>query len=71
MARSDGRHNSHVQESRPASGSRPAVPAEADPAPVPEPGHRGWRVAGLVWAIIFLFLSALLVFDLFSGLLRL
>jgi hypothetical protein len=70
MARKDGRSNAHIQEKRPPSGgglSSPAPPAEERPA-VEEGRQPGWRWAATAWAIVFLFLTALMLFDLVAGL---
>jgi hypothetical protein len=68
MARTDGRAHSHIQEARAPSAARPVPPPGGEPAAPPERRHRGWRFAVLLWAIMFLFLSALMVFDLIAGL---
>ena len=72
MARTQGRPNSHIQETRPSSGPRPTSPPPAPPEEerpaVQEGKGRGWRLAALLWAIVFLFLAALMVFDLLAGL---
>jgi hypothetical protein len=74
MSRTESRHNPHVQGARPPAASRPtAAPeeapaeAEANAAPV---SHAGWRLAVFAWAIMFLFLSALAVFDMITGLFK-
>jgi len=67
MARTDGRHNSHVQESRPTPAGRSAAPAEVGQPAAPEESRAGWRAAALVWAIIFLFLWVLMLLDLVYG----
>lgn len=68
MGRTDGRPNPHVQETRPPSGARPAPPPAGEPAPPPGRHHAGWRFAAMLWAITFLFLAALMVFDLIASL---
>jgi hypothetical protein len=70
MRRGDGRHHAHIQGSRPAAAAEapsPAAPAAEERAAVPGGNPAGWRLAGLLWAITFLFLSALMVFDLIAG----
>jgi hypothetical protein len=71
MGRTDGRPNAHIQEKTPP-------PAEGSPAPAPPPAEespaarefqqRTWRWAATIWAIVFLFLTALALFDLIAGL---
>jgi hypothetical protein len=69
MARTDGRTGSHIQEGRSPAAGRPAPPAAGEERPpAPEERQPGWQLAATVWAIVFLFLAALLVFDLFAGL---
>jgi len=73
MARSGGRPNPHVQESRPPAAGRPApAPPDGDHRPPVWDGgegqQTGWRLAATLWAIVFLFLAALMVFDLVAGL---
>jgi hypothetical protein len=72
MARTEGRTGPHIQPARPASGGRtpPAPPVPEDPPAVEETRRSGWRFAAMIWAIVFLFLGALLVFDLIAGLLH-
>jgi hypothetical protein len=73
MGRTDGRSGPHIQEARPSAAARPSVQPQAartDPPPVAEGRQTGWRFAALIWAIVFLFLGALAVFDLFAGLFR-
>jgi len=71
MARTGGRPHSQIQEARPAAARPPAAPpAPADEerpaaADAPQPG---WRLAATLWAIVFLFLAALMVFDLIASL---
>jgi hypothetical protein len=69
MARTDGRINSHVQEKKSSSagGAASALPAEERQA-VLEGLQPGWRYASTLWAIVFLFLTALMLFDLVAGL---
>jgi hypothetical protein len=72
MARTDGRPNAHIQEKRPPSASstppaRPAPGAE-EQLEVQEGRQPTWRWAATVWAIVFLFLTALALFDLVAGL---
>jgi hypothetical protein len=73
MARTDGRHNSHIQEKRPpAGGGAPAAaPTAAEERRTDlEGGRPAWRWAATVWAVVFLFLTLLAVFDLIAGLWR-
>jgi hypothetical protein len=71
MARTGGRPQSQITEARPAPPRAPSPPpAEEDRPSVPEGQQTGWRLAATLWAIIFLFLAALLVFDLLAGLFR-
>jgi hypothetical protein len=63
-----------MQEKRPPSGGNSAAaPPEPTGEPVQTPQEArgsGWRWAATLWAIVFLFLSALLVFDLLAGVIR-
>jgi hypothetical protein len=71
MGRSDGRTNSHVQEKKPPpAGNAPAaaLPPEERQA-ILEGAQPGWRWAAMIWAVVFLFLTALMLFDLVAGLL--
>jgi hypothetical protein len=73
MGRSDGRPNTHIQEKKTPSGDSPAPappPAEERPAAAQEGRQPVWRWAATVWAIVFLFLTALALFDLLAGLFR-
>ena len=73
MARTGGRPTSHIQEARPASAERPPSPpprADEERPQAPEGRQSGWRLAAALWAVVFLFLAALLVFDLIAGLLH-
>jgi hypothetical protein len=72
MGRTEGRPNSHIQEKKPSSGGN-SVPVS--PAPTAEERLEAqearqptWRWAATIWAIVFLFLSALALFDLATGL---
>ena len=72
MARTDGRPNPHIQEKRPPSASG-TPPAPAPPTPeerlaAQEGQQSTWRWAATLWAIVFLFLTLLAVFDLIAGL---
>jgi hypothetical protein len=68
MARTDGRPNSHIQEKKPSSEANSSLPA-VEEWPAAEEGHqRGWRWAAMLWAVVFLFLTALMLFDLLTGL---
>jgi hypothetical protein len=69
MGRSDGRNNPHVHESKPP-GARPQAPAGEERPAVPEGRDLAWRAASLVWAVVFLFLVALLIFDMVFSLLH-
>jgi hypothetical protein len=71
MRRSDGRRNAHIQERKPPSaGAAPAPPTRPDgeEQPLPEGRQAGWRWAAAIWAVMFLFLTTILVFDLIAGL---
>jgi hypothetical protein len=72
MGRKNGRPNVHIQEKRPAVlGSAPAAPVNDEPpATAPEARLSGWRLAATLWAIVFLFLAALMMFDLIAGLIH-
>ncbi|HKI35769.1 MAG TPA: hypothetical protein VKA46_28195 [Gemmataceae bacterium] len=74
MARTDGRHSSHIQEKRPPSGGNSASPPPASAGEerqaAQEGRDAGWRWAATLWAIVFLFLTALLLFDLLAGLIH-
>ena len=75
MGRSDGRPNAHIQEKRPsvagdAPAAPPARPSAEERLAIQEGRQRAWRWAATLWAIVFLFLAALLVFDLVAGFLR-
>jgi hypothetical protein len=71
MGRSDGRPNSHIQEKKPPSGGESPAPPPRPTAEEREAAQEGrepaWRWAATIWAIVFLFLSALLLFDLIAG----
>ncbi len=72
MGRTDRRANTNIQEKKPPQeNSAPQPIAEERPAPaeVQQPSS-GWRWAALVWAIVFLFLMALALFDLVAGMFR-
>jgi hypothetical protein len=72
MGRTDGRTNAHVQEKKPPSGGEPpAARPTAEERQAIEAGRQPvWRWAATLWAIMFLFLAALLLFDLLAGLLH-
>ena len=70
MGRSDGRINSHLQEKKPAPAGNAApatLPLEERQA-ILEGAQPGWRWAATLWAVVFLFLTALMLFDLVAGL---
>jgi len=72
MGRKNGRSVAHIQEKRPSAvvGLAPSEPS-AEMQPAGETAvHRGWRWAATLWAIVFLFLTALMVFDLVVSLVR-
>ncbi len=72
MSRSDPRRTITIREEKPAA-PPPARGTEAEDrgksAPE-EPFPLGWNVAAFLWAVSFLFLTALIVYDLIAGLLR-
>ena len=72
MGRKNARANAHIQEKRATAGVGLPSPAPGpEPAPAGEGGrHSGWRLAATLWAIVFLFLTALMVFDLVVSLVR-
>jgi len=72
MARTDGRPTAHIQEKRPPSGGgvppAPHVPTPEERLAAQEGRQPTWRWAATLWAIVFLFLTALALFDLIAGL---
>jgi hypothetical protein len=71
MGRTDRRTNTHIQEKKPPPQDNSAPPpAEERPAPMPDDQQRAWRWAATIWAIVFLFLLALAMFDLVAGMFR-
>lgn len=72
MGRTDGRPNSHIQEKVPptAADAEPAPSAAEDAPAAQEFPQRAWRWATTVWAIVFLFLTALALFDLIAALIH-
>ena len=71
MGRTDGRSNAHIQEKKAPSGGNPAPAPPAEERPPAEEGRQPtWRWAAAVWAVVFLFLTALALFDLLTGLFR-
>ncbi len=70
MGRADRRANAHIQEKKPPPDGNAAPPPAEERAAAPEGQQRTWRWAALVWAVVFLFLAALALFDLVAGLFR-
>jgi hypothetical protein len=72
MGRTDGRPNAHIQEKKaPSAGNSAPAPPPAEERPAaPGPPQHTWRWAATLWAIVFLFLAALALFDLVVGLFR-
>ena len=70
MARTDGRPHLHIQEKKPSSAESPAPPrpTSEERAAAQEGLQPTWRWTATLWAIVFLFLSALLLFDMVVGL---
>ncbi len=72
MARTDGRQNSHIQEKKPASAGSaapaPPAPTAEERLAAQEGQQPTWRWAAAVWAVVFLFLTVLALFDLVAGL---
>jgi len=69
MGRKNGRPNVHIQEKRSAAGL-PLPSSTTSTEDTAEPQQPGWRWAVTLWAIVFLFLSALMVFDLIVSVVR-
>ena len=70
MGRTEGRPNSHIQEKKPPPEGNSAPRAAEDGPAAREAGQRHWRWAATVWAVVFLFLAALAIFDLLAGLIH-